>query len=70
MCGRATHPSQKMLSYARRILIDEREAEQHEWTETKMLEHIDALQQEIAVKRKELAAAQKHLLAHRRRRTA
>lgn len=70
MPGRAVHPSPKMLHDAHRVTMEAREAEQHEWTETKMREHIDGLQQEIAVKRKELANAQKHLLEHRKRRTA
>lgn len=71
MCGRAVHPSQKMLlAYGDRLRMEQGEIEQYEWAETKMREHIDGLQQEIAVKRKELASAQKHLLAHQKRRSA
>ena len=70
MCGRAVHPSKKMLTYARKLRIEEQEAEQHEWTETKMREHIEVLQAEIAEKRAHLKHAQKHLLAHLKRRTA
>ena len=70
MCGRAVHPSKKMLKYAARLREDAREAEQHEWAETKMREHIDFLQSEVTAKRTELKHAQKQLLEHRKRRTA
>ena len=70
MCGRACHPTKKMLRYAERVRIDEKEAELHEWTETKMREHIAVLQSEVTDKRTELKHAQKQLLEHRKRRTA
>ena len=70
MCGRAVHPTGKMLDYASRVRMEEREAEEHEWTETKMREHITVLEGEIVAKRRELKHAQKQLLQHVRRRSA
>lgn len=70
MCGRAVHPTKVMRERAREIVMDEREAEQHAWTEQKMREHITELQHEITQKRSALAHAQKRLLAHLKRRSA
>lgn len=70
MCGRAVHPTEEMLNYARRMREEERVADEYVFIESKMLKAIDDLQAEITMKRTELKHAQKRLLEYRKRRTA